>query len=162
MMIWFRSPAEPVIKLLYNVVLLDSRRNRARGKEREKRKVWSPLFFILSFPPYSSLGHDLPVNSMRKPHRASQIKIFCSRHPFTLQRDAKGSAWPIPLDLNKVYSRQTFARSRKQEGKRPAVKGIKNTDSLKTAKRFIWTQKNKKKTFWRKTIELVSSLPFSS
>jgi hypothetical protein len=29
---------------------------------------------------------------MRKPHQASQIKICCSRHPFTLQRDAKQQA----------------------------------------------------------------------
>jgi hypothetical protein len=37
-----------------------------------------------------------------QPHRASQIKSGCWRHPFTLQRAARGSAWPIPLDTNKV------------------------------------------------------------
>jgi hypothetical protein len=37
-----------------------------------------------------------------QPHRASQIKSGCSQHPFTLQRAARGSAWPIPLDTNKV------------------------------------------------------------
>ncbi len=78
--------------------------NRAWGKNREERKEWIKEGTRLSFPPYSSLGLDLPVKPMRLPQWASQIKIFCSRNPFTLQRDAKGSAWPIPLDSNKVYT----------------------------------------------------------
>jgi hypothetical protein len=34
----------------HGVALRTCRVNRARGKNREERKVWSPLFFILSFP----------------------------------------------------------------------------------------------------------------
>jgi hypothetical protein len=31
-------------------------RESTRGKKREKRTVWTPLIFIFSFSPFSSLG----------------------------------------------------------------------------------------------------------
>jgi hypothetical protein len=34
------------------------RRSKRRPTQGKERKVWSPLFFILSFPPFPSLGHD--------------------------------------------------------------------------------------------------------
>jgi hypothetical protein len=71
-----------------------------------KRKEWKKEGTRLDFPflPILPSGTINPTSLISMYCGASQIKIFCSRHPFTLQRDAKGSAWPIPFHWNKVYS----------------------------------------------------------
>ncbi len=67
-----------------------------------------PLFF--SFFPFLLFLPSGTINPTSYPWKdfmncwASQIRSGCSRHPFTLQRDAKGSAWPIPFHWNKVYT----------------------------------------------------------
>jgi hypothetical protein len=75
-------------------------RKRREGKNEKNR---GSDFSFLPFLPSDQFSEDFSEKPCEQPHGASQIKSGCLPHPFTLQRAAKESALPIPLNTYKVY-----------------------------------------------------------